>query len=76
MSDIDKFNTNRPFKESDFNSRIPRYNDDSDYTTNAPSYYDDLARKQKLHGLGDFTKNLNIGQWSFEVSHKKKGGDA
>ena len=48
MSDIDKFNTNRPFRESDFNSRIPRYNDDSDYTTNAPSYYDDLARKQKL----------------------------
>ena len=31
-----------------FNSRKPRYNDDSDYTTNAPSYYDDLARKQKL----------------------------
>src|SRR5699024_5379707 len=48
MSDIDKFNTNQPFRESDFNSRIPRYNDDSDYTTNAPSYYDDLARKHKL----------------------------
>ena len=48
MSDIDKFNTTQPFRESDFNSRIPRYNDDSDYTTNAPSYYDDLARKQKL----------------------------
>src|SRR5690625_3736082 len=31
-----------------FKSRIPRYNDDSDYTTNAPIYYDDLARKQKL----------------------------
>ena len=31
-----------------FNSRKPRYNDDSDYTTNAPSYYDDLARKQGL----------------------------
>ena len=31
-----------------FRSRIPNYNDDSDYTTNAPSYYDDLARKQKL----------------------------
>lgn len=26
----------------------PRYESDSDYTTNAPSYYDDLARKQKL----------------------------
>ena len=33
---------------SRYHSRIPRYNDDSDYTTNAPSYYDDLARKQKL----------------------------
>lgn len=31
-----------------FNSRFPYYNDDSDYTTNAPSYYDDLARKSKL----------------------------
>lgn len=31
-----------------FKSRFPFYNDDSDYTTNAPSYYDDLARKQKL----------------------------
>src|SRR5690625_1071848 len=48
MSDIDKFNTNRPFRESDFNSRIPRYNDDSDYTTNAPSYYEDMARKTEL----------------------------
>ena len=33
---------------SRFNSRKPRYNYDSDYTTNAPSYYDDLARKQGL----------------------------
>ena len=32
-----------------FKSRIPRYTaDDTDYTTNAPSYYDDLARKEKL----------------------------
>lgn len=31
-----------------YHSRKPRYNDDSDYTTNAPSYYDDLARKQGL----------------------------
>lgn len=30
------------------NSRRPYYNDDSDYTTNAPSYYDDLARKTRL----------------------------
>ena len=30
------------------NKRYPRYPDDADYTTNAPSYYDDLARKNKL----------------------------
>src|SRR5690606_36070046 len=28
--------------------RRPRYPSDSDYTTNSPSYYDDLARKNKL----------------------------
>lgn len=28
--------------------RFPRYSDDSDYTTNSPSYYDDLAKKNKL----------------------------
>ena len=28
--------------------RFPRYPDDADYQTNAPSYYEDLARKQKL----------------------------
>lgn len=27
---------------------FPRYNDDADFTTNAPSYYEDLARKEKL----------------------------
>ena len=26
----------------------PFYDDENDYNTNAPSYYDDLARKQKL----------------------------
>lgn len=31
-----------------FRSRFPFYKDDADYTTNAPSYYDDLARKNKL----------------------------
>lgn len=30
------------------NRRFPKYPDDTDYTTNSPSYYDDLARKQKL----------------------------
>src|SRR5699024_10386868 len=31
-----------------FNSRFPTYPDDADYTTNSPSHYDDLARKNKL----------------------------
>lgn len=31
-----------------FRTRKPYYPDDSDYNTNAPSYYDDLARKTKL----------------------------
>lgn len=31
-----------------FRSRYPRYPDDSDYKTNASSYYEDLARKSKL----------------------------
>lgn len=30
------------------NRRYPNYPDDTDYTTNSPSYYDDLAKKQKL----------------------------
>src|SRR5699024_10328379 len=30
------------------NRRYPRYPDDADYQTNAPSYYEDLARKEKL----------------------------
>lgn len=30
------------------NKRFPRYIDDADYTTNAPSYYKDLGRKNKL----------------------------
>lgn len=29
-------------------SRRPYYNDETDYVTNSPSYYDDLARKEKL----------------------------
>ena len=33
---------------NDFFRNIPRYNDDSDFTTNSESYYKDLARKQKL----------------------------
>src|SRR5699024_8720882 len=31
-----------------FNSSFPTYPDDADYTNNTPSYYDDLARKNKL----------------------------
>lgn len=30
------------------NRRYPRYPDDTDYQTNSPSYYEDLARLQKL----------------------------
>ena len=30
------------------NRRYPRYPDDADYQTNSPSYYEDLARKNKL----------------------------
>ena len=48
MSDINKFNTPKPKFPNYYNSRRPYYNDDSDYTTNAPSYYDDLARTQEL----------------------------
>ena len=33
---------------NDFFRNIPRYNDDSDFTTNAESYYKDLSRKNKL----------------------------
>ena len=45
---------------SRFNSRVPRYDDGSDYTTNAPSYYDDLARKQKL--IKELAKRI----WDYE----------
>ena len=38
----------------------PRYESDADYTTNAPSYYDDLARKQKL------IKELAIKIWEYD----------
>src|SRR5699024_10538471 len=48
------------FSNPDFNSRIPTYNDSSDYTTNAPSYYDDLARKNKL------MKTLALRIWEYE----------
>lgn len=47
-------------KVNKFNSRIPRYNDDSDYTTNAPSYYDDLARKNIL------IKKLSERIWGYD----------
>lgn len=33
------------------NRRFPHYPDDTDYNTNSNSYYDDLARKQKLFEL-------------------------
>lgn len=64
MSDIEKFNTQKPFQQD--NTRRPYYNDDSDYTTNAPSYYDDLARKSEL------LKTLANRIWEYdEVLYKK-----
>lgn len=47
-----------------FRDRRPFYPDDSDYNTNAPSYYDDLARKSKLIKLlakrvWEYDKTLN-----------------
>jgi len=43
-------NNEYPYQPSFFgdHSRRPYYNDESDYVTNSPSYYDDLARKQRL----------------------------
>lgn len=35
-----------------------------------------VTRKKRVHGLGDLTKVIRVGQWSFAVSHSKKGGDA
>lgn len=52
--------------EFDFNSRIPFYNDSSDYTTNAPSYYDDLARKNKL------IKHLALRIWDYDKEMLKR----
>lgn len=49
-----------------FNSRYPRYNDESDYTTNAPSYYDDLARKSKL--IEALSKRI----WEYEKALAEK----
>lgn len=45
------------------NRQFPRYPDDTDYTTNSPSYYDELARKQKLikelaHKIWEYDKIL------------------
>lgn len=46
--------------------RKPRYPNDSDYTTNAPSYYDDLARKQKL------IKELSKRIWEYDKELAKR----
>lgn len=37
-----------PYGQYPDHTRRPYYNDESDYNTNAPSYYDDLANKQGL----------------------------
>ena len=49
-----------------FNTRKPYYKDDSDYTTNAPSYYDDLSRKQEL------LERLSHRIWEYDVILYKK----
>src|SRR5690606_27690695 len=46
--------------------RIPRYVSDTDYNTNAPSYYDDLARKQKLIEV----LSLKISEYDKELSKR------
>ena len=66
MSDIEKYNRGRPFSNRDMNSRRPTYNDDSDYTTNAPSYYEDLARKQEL------MERLAIRIWEYDTTLYEK----
>lgn len=46
--------------------RKPYYPSDSDFTTNAPSYYEDLARKQKL------IEELSHKIWNYDrVLHAK-----
>lgn len=49
--------------------RRPRYPSDSDYTTNAPSYYEDLARKQKL------IKELSKRIWEYDEQLKDRLSD-
>src|SRR5699024_3627022 len=48
------------------NKRFPRYPDDADYQTNSPSYYEDLARKQKL------IKMLAKKMWEYDKELAKK----
>lgn len=48
-----------------FRKRFPYYPDDTDYTTNSPSYYDDLARKNKLirllaEKIWEYEKTLDL----------------
>ena len=56
----------RHLSEFSYNSRKPYYNDSSDYTTNAPSYYDDLARKNKL------IKHLALRIWDYDEELAKR----
>ena len=48
------------------NRRYPRYPDDADYQTNAPSYYEDLARKHEL------IKKLSNKIWEYDQILYKK----
>lgn len=54
MSEREPFKRMQPFEKfidgiyDRRRERVPFYDDNADYNTNAPSYYDDLARKTKL----------------------------
>ena len=48
------------------NRRYPLYPDDADYQTNAPSYYEDLARKHEL------IKKLSNKIWEYDQILYKK----
>ena len=53
----------------DVHTRRPFYNDETDYNTNSPSYYDDLARKQVL--IETLSKRI----WEYEQRIDKQFSD-
>lgn len=55
-----------PYSQYPDHTRRPYYNDESDYNTNAPSYYDDLANKQGL------LETLSNRVWEYDKILAKK----